>query len=63
MVFQRSSESLNDYIESFRCEINNVENPSDESVLTMIFVGLWNDGKLYKSIYKSPIRDLSEFYE
>ncbi|XP_052172161.1 uncharacterized protein LOC127788085 [Diospyros lotus] len=63
MVFQQSGESLKDYIERFRCKVNNVESPSDESILIAISVGLRKDGKLYKSIYKSPIRDLGEFYE
>jgi len=62
-VFQRSKEFLKDYIERIRCEINNVENPSNESVLTAISVGLWKDGKLYESIYESPIRDLGKFYK
>ncbi|XP_052189971.1 uncharacterized protein LOC127799787 [Diospyros lotus] len=63
MVFLRSSESLKDYIERFRCEVNNVESPSDESILTAMSAGLRKDGKLYESIYKSPVRDLGEFYE
>ncbi|XP_052171566.1 uncharacterized protein LOC127787548 [Diospyros lotus] len=63
MVFQRSGESLKDYIERFRCKVNNVESPFDKSILTAISVGLRKDGKLYKSIYKSPVRDLGEFYE
>ena len=40
-----------------------MENPLDENVLTMIFARLRMDRKLYESIYKSPIRDLGEFYE
>ncbi|XP_052176712.1 uncharacterized protein LOC127791020 [Diospyros lotus] len=48
---------------SFRLEVNNVKSPSDESILTAISAGLWKDGKLYESIYKSPVRDLGEFYE
>ena len=63
MVFQWSNESLKDYIERFRREVNNVENPSDESILTAISVGLQKDGKLYESIYRSPVKDLGEFYE
>ncbi|XP_052193954.1 uncharacterized protein LOC127802279 [Diospyros lotus] len=62
-VFQRSSESLKDYITRFRHEVSNVESPSDESILTAISAGLRKDGKLYESIYKSPITDLGEFYE
>ena len=54
---------MKDYIERFRGEVNNVENPLDESILIAISAGLWKDGKLYKSIYKSPMRDLGEFYE
>ena len=63
MVFQRSGESLKDYIERFRRKINNVENPSDESILIAIFTRLRKDGKLYESIYKSLMRDLGKFYE
>lgn len=62
-MFQQSNESFKYYIERFRHEINNVENRSDESILIAIFVGLQKDGKLYESIYKSPVRDLCEFYE
>ncbi|XP_052189961.1 uncharacterized protein LOC127799777 [Diospyros lotus] len=62
-VFQWSGESLKDYIKRFRREVNNVESPSDESILTAISAGLQKDGKLYESIYKSPVRDLGEFYE
>ena len=40
-----------------------MENPLNEIILTAISAGLQNDGKLYESIYKSPIRDLGEFYE
>ena len=40
-----------------------MENPSNESILTAISARLWKDGKLYENIYKSPIRDLGEFYE
>ena len=57
------SSSLMDYIERFRCEVNNVVNPLDESILTTISAGLRKDGKLYESIYKSPMKDLGEFYE
>ena len=45
------------------CEVNNVENPSDESILTVIFMGFQKYGKLYESIYKSHMKDLGEFYE
>ena len=62
-MFQRSGEFLKDYIERFRREVNNVENPSNESILTAISAGLWKDGKLYENIYKSPMRDLGEFYK
>ncbi|XP_052177514.1 uncharacterized protein LOC127791572 [Diospyros lotus] len=51
------------YIERFRHEVNNVKSPFDESILTTISAGLRKDGKLYESIYKSPMRDLDEFYE
>ncbi|XP_052197635.1 uncharacterized protein LOC127804697 [Diospyros lotus] len=51
------------YIERFKREVNNVESPSDESILTAIFAGLRKDGKFYESIYKSLVRDLGEFYE
>ena len=54
---------MKDYIERFKCEVNNVKNLSDESVLIVISAGLWKDGKLYESIYKSLVRDLGEFYE
>ncbi|XP_052171520.1 uncharacterized protein LOC127787500 [Diospyros lotus] len=54
---------LSHYIERFKREVNNVESPSDESILTAISAGLRKDGKLYRSIYKSPVRDLGEFYE
>ena len=40
-----------------------MKNPSDKSILTVIFARLQKDGKLYESIYKSPVRDLGEFYE
>ena len=43
--------------------MSNVEDPSDESVLTAISTGLRKDGKLYESIYRTPIKDLGEFYE
>ncbi|XP_052197197.1 uncharacterized protein LOC127804377 [Diospyros lotus] len=62
-IFQRSSESLKDYIARFWREVSNVESPSDESILTAISAGLRKDGKLYESIYKSPVTDLGEFYE
>ncbi|XP_052177534.1 uncharacterized protein LOC127791590 [Diospyros lotus] len=62
-VFQRSGESLKDYIAKFRREVSNVESPSDESILTVVSAGLRKDGKLYESIYKSPVADLGEFYE
>jgi len=62
-VFQRFDESLKDYTERFRCEVNKVENLLDESILTTIFVGLQKDRKLYENIYKSLMRDLGEFYE
>ncbi|XP_052196008.1 uncharacterized protein LOC127803648 [Diospyros lotus] len=63
IVFQRFGESLKDYIERFRREVNNVESPSDESIITAISAGLRKDGKLYESIYKFSVRDLDEFYE
>ena len=63
IVFQRSNESLRDYITRFRHEVTNIEDPSDESVLTAIFAGLCKDGKLYESIYRNPVKDLGEFYE
>ncbi|XP_052206873.1 uncharacterized protein LOC127811205 [Diospyros lotus] len=62
-VFQKSSESLKDYIARFRREVSNVESPSDESILTAISASLRKDGKLYESIYKSLVTDLGEFYE
>ncbi|XP_052203106.1 uncharacterized protein LOC127808575 [Diospyros lotus] len=62
-VLQWSNESSKDYIKRFKREVNNVESPSDESILTAISVGLQKDEKLYESIYKSPVRDLGEFYE
>ncbi|XP_052171517.1 uncharacterized protein LOC127787496 [Diospyros lotus] len=40
-----------------------MESPSNESILTAISTGLHKDGKLYESIYKSPVRDLGKFYE
>ena len=62
-VFQRSNESLKDYIARFRCEVSNVEDPSDESILTAISAALRKDSKLCESIYRTPIKDLREFYE
>ncbi|XP_052172199.1 uncharacterized protein LOC127788128 [Diospyros lotus] len=61
-VFQRANESLKDYITRFRHKVSNVEDPSDKSVLPAISMGLRKDGKLYESIYRTPIRDLGEFY-
>ena len=43
--------------------MSNVEDPFDESILTVISAGLRKDEKLYESIYKTPIKDLGEFYE
>ena len=62
-MFQRSNESLKDYIARFRREVSNVEDPSDESVLTTISAGLCKDGKLYEGIYRTSIKDFGEFYE
>ena len=62
-IFQRQGESLKEYITRFRREVANVKHPSDESILTTISAGLRKDGKLYESIYKSPVKDLGEFYE
>ncbi|XP_052189973.1 uncharacterized protein LOC127799790 [Diospyros lotus] len=62
-MFQQPNESLKDYIERFKHEVNTVDDPSDESTLTAISARLRKDRKLYESIYKSPIRDLDEFYE
>jgi len=62
-VFQRTNESLKDYIARFRHEVSNIKDPSDENVLTMISVGLRKDEKLHKSIYRTPVKDLGEFYE
>ncbi|XP_052171494.1 uncharacterized protein LOC127787473 [Diospyros lotus] len=44
-------------------QVSNVESPFDEIILTAISAGLQKDGKLYESIYKSPVIDLREFYE
>ena len=54
---------MKDYVERFKCEVNNVESPSDKSILTTISAGLWKDEKLYESMYKSLIRDLGELLE
>ncbi|XP_052176661.1 uncharacterized protein LOC127790965 [Diospyros lotus] len=62
-VFQKANEPLRDYIARFRREMSNVEDPSDESILTTISAGLRKDGKLYERIYRTPIKDLGEFYE
>ena len=62
-MFQRTNESLNDYIAKFKREMNNIEDPSDESILTAISACLRKDGKLYESIYRSPIKNLGEFYK
>ena len=43
--------------------MNNIEYPSDESLLTIISTSLRKDGKLYESIYRIPVKDLGEFYE
>ncbi|XP_052172180.1 uncharacterized protein LOC127788108 [Diospyros lotus] len=62
-VLQRTNESLKEYIAKFRREVSNIEDPSDESVLTAISAGLRKDGKLYENIYRTPIKDLGEFYK
>ncbi|XP_052203137.1 uncharacterized protein LOC127808605 [Diospyros lotus] len=62
-VLQRTNESLNDYIARFSHEVSNIEDPSDESILTAISAGLRQDLKLYESIYRTPVKDLGEFYE
>ena len=62
-VFQRTNELLKDYITRFRRELSNIEDPSDENVLTAISASLRKDGKFYESIYKIPVKDLGEFYE
>ena len=62
-VFQKTNESLKDYIAKFRRVVSIIEDPSDESVLTTISAGLHKDGKLYESIYMTPIKDLGKFYE
>jgi len=61
-LFQRTNESLKDYITRFRSEVSKVEDPSDESVLVMISASLRKDGELYESIYRSPVKDFGEFY-
>ena len=43
--------------------MSNIENPSDESVLTAISANLHKDRKLYESIYRSLVTDLREFYK
>ena len=43
--------------------MSNVEDPSDESILMAISVGLRKDEKPYESIYRTPVKDLGEFYE
>ncbi|XP_052197206.1 uncharacterized protein LOC127804386 [Diospyros lotus] len=60
---QMDLQTSNSLAKRFRREVNNVESPSDESILTAISAGLRKDGKLYESIYKSSVMDLSEFYE
>jgi len=62
-VFQRKNESLKDYVARFMRKVSNIEDPSDESILTAISVGLRKDGKIYESIYRSSVKDLGEFYE
>ena len=54
---------MKDYIMMFRREVSNVEDPSDKSILTAISAGLSKDGKLYERIYRTPVKDLGEFYE
>lgn len=39
MMFQKTNELLKDYISRFRYEVNNIEDPSDESVLITISTG------------------------
>ncbi|XP_052181956.1 uncharacterized protein LOC127794748 [Diospyros lotus] len=63
IVFQKANEPLRDYIARFRCEVSNVKDPSDGSILMAIFTGLRKDGKLYESIYRTPVKDLGEFCE
>ena len=42
-------------------KVSNIEDPSDESILTAISAGLCKDVNLYESIYRTPIKDLGEF--
>lgn len=62
-LFQKKYEVLKDYTTSFCMELKYINNPQDESILTAISVGLDKSGKLYCSIYKTPIKALQDFYD
>jgi len=54
---------LKDYIARLRRKVSNINDPSDENILTVISTSLRKDEKFYESIYKTPVKDLGELYE